>query len=432
MRCCGFLLMLCLLSEALPVLGVGGEVGNPEELNPESAMYTDGAAGLGPGTDPAAEPGEVGIDPAVSVSGSEGTDPEPPAVSAAGAVLLSGETGRVIFGKNPHEKRSMASTTKILTALVALEEVERLGDPIVEITEEMTAVEGSSMGLRPKDRLSLTDVVGGMMMSSGNDAANTIALYLGETEEGFQEMMNRRAREIGMTDSYFVTASGLDAPAHVSTPYDMGLLGVEALRNQQFREICGASAYEVTFLKQDSVSAQDPERTVRYENHNKLLKLYEDCIGIKTGFTKKSGRCLVSAAERDGTLLVAVTLNAPDDWQDHMDLFAYGFSRLSSRIFDERAFTAGIPVVGSDRETILVGGIYGGKADLPKGTDLTRVVKLPKFLYGDVEKGERVGYIEYRQEGQTVYRLPILAQQEVRSIRTNWFQRMIKKIFHRE
>ena len=165
-----------------------------------------------------------------------------------------------------------------MTALLALEEAEKEGDPTVTVTEEMVAVEGSSMGLRAGDELPLTGLAAGMLLASGNDAANAVALYLDGSQEAFAERMNRRAVEIGMGNTHFVTPSGLDDEAHYSTAFDMALLAREALKNNKFRELASSGTYQIAF--------DNPEKKVQYTNHNKLLWLYEGCIGVKTGFTK--------------------------------------------------------------------------------------------------------------------------------------------------
>ena len=231
-----------------------------------------------------------------------------PSVSAKSAILINADTGAVLYAKNEKERLPMASTTKIMTALIALETA-ALDDRCVTITDEMVRVEGSSMGLQAGDQLSLTSLAAGMLVVSGNDAANSVAIAISGSKEDFAEKMNRRAKDIGMNDTHFVTPSGLDDEAHYSTAYDMALLATIALANPDFAEIVKEKKYTIPYIS--------PEQSRRFSNHNRLLSMYEGCIGVKTGFTKKSGRCLVSAAERDGIRLVAVTLNAPDDWNDH-------------------------------------------------------------------------------------------------------------------
>lgn len=327
-----------------------------------------------------------------------------PGVSAESAVLISGETGAVVFEKNAHERRAMASTTKIMTALLALEEAERAGDPAVDITQEMVAVEGSSMGLQAGNRLPLTSLAVGMLLASGNDAANACALFLAGSQEEFAKRMNARAQEIGMEDTSFVTPSGLDDEEHYSTAYDMALLAREALKNEDFAGIAGSAAMQVEFL--------EPAGRVSYSNHNKLLHLYEGCVGVKTGFTKKAGRCLVSAARREGVLLIAVTLNAPDDWNDHMALLDYGFSTLEGVSFDGSGLWATVPVVGGDAQAVAVRGQQGGSASLlpQDAAGIETRVLLPAFLYAPVRAGDTVGRVQYVIDGQEVYSVPIVAE----------------------
>lgn len=331
-------------------------------------------------------------------------------VSAQSAVVITADTGTVLFEKDAHTQRPMASTTKIMTALLALEEAQRLGDPVVEITEEMVAVEGSSMGLLPGDRITLSNLAAGMLLASGNDAANAVALYLKGSLEAFADEMNSRARELGMENTHFVTPSGLDATSadsqkHHSTAYDMALLAKEALQNQQFREICSSTQRKVAF--------EEPAKQVSFTNHNKLLSLYPDCIGVKTGYTESAGRCLVSAAERDGTLLIAVTLDAPDDWNDHATLLDYGFSQVESIPLEGEDVKVTLPVVGSQTPWVYARGSNGGNVSLPCGasSQLERRVLVPKFLYAPVKAGEQIGEIRWYYQGVLVGTAPITAEE---------------------
>ncbi len=329
-----------------------------------------------------------------------------PGVSAQSAILISGDDGTVIFEKNAHERLAMASTTKIMTALLTLEEAERSGDPVIDITEEMVRVEGSSMGLQAGNRLTLTNLTSGMLLASGNDAANAAALYLGGSQEGFAELMNTRAREIGMTETNFVTPSGLDDEEHYSTAYDMALLGREAMGNEEFARIAGSSTLQVEFM--------EPEQKVSYTNHNKLLRIYDGCIGIKTGFTKKAGRTLVSAARRDGTTLIAVTLNAPDDWDDHMAMFDYGFETVKTVQMGGEARPETLPVAGSDKQGIglRMGQKLNMTLPIEQAQEVESRVLLPKFLYAPVRAGEKVGRVQYLMGGEEIYSVPIIAAEE--------------------
>lgn len=331
-----------------------------------------------------------------------------PEVSAQSAVVLTADTGTVLFEKDGHTPRPVASTTKIMTALLALEAAQEQGDPLVDITQEMVAVEGSSMGLQAGDSISLTGLAAGMLLASGNDAANAAALYLDGSLESFAARMNQRAAALGMEDTHFVTPSGLDGEdaqglGHLSTAYDMALLARAALEDQAFRQLCSSPSLAVEFA--------EPVKRVTYTNHNKLLTQYQGCVGVKTGFTKEAGRCLVSAAERDGALLIAVTLNAPNDWQDHTALLDYGFSQMEPYQLAGGDVRLTVPVVGSPVEVVSLRGSNGGEVTLPlgQGAQVERVVRVPKFLYAPVEAGEQVGEICWYLEGQLLGSAPLTA-----------------------
>ena len=331
-----------------------------------------------------------------------------PEVSAQSAVVLTADTGTVLFEKDGHTPRPVASTTKIMTALLALEAAQEQGDPLVDITQEMVAVEGSSMGLQAGDSISLTGLAAGMLLASGNDAANAAALYLDGSLESFAARMNQRAAALGMEDTHFVTPSGLDGEdaqglGHLSTAYDMALLARVALEDQAFRQLCSSPSLAVEFA--------EPVKRVTYTNHNKLLAQYQGCVGVKTGFTKEAGRCLVSAAERDGALLIAVTLNAPNDWQDHTALLDYGFSQMEPYQLAGGDVRLTVPVVGSPVEVVSLRGSNGGEVTLPlgQGAQVERVVRVPKFLYAPVEAGEQVGEICWYLEGQLLGSAPLIA-----------------------
>ena len=331
-----------------------------------------------------------------------------PEVSAQSAVVLTADTGTVLFEKDGHTPRPVASTTKIMTALLALEAAQEQGDPLVDITQEMVAVEGSSMGLQAGDSISLTGLAAGMLLASGNDAANAAALYLDGSLESFAARMNQRAAALGMEDTHFVTPSGLDGEdaqglGHLSTAYDMALLAQVALEDQAFRQLCSSPSLAVEFA--------EPVKRVTYTNHNKLLAQYQGCVGVKTGFTKEAGRCLVSAAERDGALLIAVTLNAPNDWEDHTALLDYGFSQVEPYQLAGGDVRLTVPVVGSPVEVVSLRGSNGGEVTLPlgQGAQVERVVRVPKFLYAPVEAGEQVGEICWYLEGQLLGSAPLTA-----------------------
>lgn len=332
----------------------------------------------------------------VSCSALEASD-----VSAECAVLISRQTGEVIFQKNAYAKHSMASTTKIMTSLLAAQSG-KLHDELT-VTEEMVRVEGTSMGLLPGDIVSVKELIYGMLLPSGNDAANATAVYLGGNVENFAKQMNAKAKEIGMENTNFVTPSGLDDKNHYSTAFDMALLGRYAVGNPVFRSVCSS--------EKATLSYGNPPYNRTLYNHNRLLESYKYALGIKTGFTKKSGRCLVSYAEKDGMGLIAVTLNAPDDWNDHKLMLDYGFSRLK-----KYTFTANIPktisVVGGNVENLRV-KCNSFEYDCLEQKNLVQKVLADRFVYAPISKGDKLGEVKIYLDGKFIGSTDIYAAENV-------------------
>ena len=322
-------------------------------------------------------------------------------VSAQSAVLLCVNSGEILFSKNENKKLSMASTTKIMTSLIALE----AGTPDREIvvTPEMVSVEGTSMGLKAGDSVSLRELVYGMMLQSGNDAANTVAYVLGGGPEKFSDIMNERAAQIGMKNTNFVTASGLDDAEHYSTAYDMALLAAESINNREFRYICSQKSVKLTY--------GNPPYLRTLTNHNRLLWKYSDAIGIKTGFTKKSGRCLVSAAERDGIILVAVTLNASDDWNDHISLFEYGFSKCKPAKAGCDLSDVFLKVVGGTVNKVPVK--LSRECVITDDQNCSYYILLKPFIYAPVKDEKTVGTVFFISNGKIIDEIPIITDGEV-------------------
>ena len=321
-----------------------------------------------------------------------------PSVSAKAAVLMTADNSTVLYEKAAEEKLPMASTTKIMTALLTLEAAQA-EDRQVKITDEMVRVEGSSMGLKPGNVVTLTALAQGMLLCSGNDAANAAAIAIAGSTEEFAKLMNQRAKQIGMKNTNFVTPSGLDDENHYTTAYDMALLGACAMENQRFREIASQKSMQVQFVEPDM----------------KYTFAYEGCIGVKTGFTKKSGRCLVSCAERDGVRLVAVTLNAPDDWNDHKAMLDYGFSKVKQVSFDDTALGLQVPVVGGVRDSISVNGAFTAGASVlaEEESGIEKRIEVPAFLYAPVRKGQTVGKLTYEINGEVLASVDLLAGEDL-------------------
>ena len=310
----------------------------------------------------------------------ENTDKSGIGVSAVSAILIEADTGTVLFSKN---------------ALLTLE----AGEPDKEFEVDPTAikVEGTSMGLREGDIVTRRALCYGMLLPSGNDAANAAAVNISGSKSAFAVLMNKRAEEIGMTDTNFVTPSGLDADGQYSCAYDLALLTREAMNNKDFAKICGSPKAKVSF--------GNPKSDRILVNSNKLLTSYDGCIGVKTGFTDSARRTLVSC---DGVRLIAVTLNAPNDWSDHAKMLDYGFEKvtLCEMKYDSSALS--LSVVGSEKETV---GVECGTVKLPLCNEqkdkITAEIYMPKFIYAGLAAGEKVGEIHYLLNGNTIATAPL-------------------------
>ncbi len=346
---------------------------------------------------------------------------EAPSLSAGSAVLINADTNEIICQKNAYKQRSMASTTKIMTAVLAIES----GRLQETVTAENMAAEGSSIGLKEGYKMSLEALVWGMLLESGNDAAKLTANFIAGSEESFSLAMNEKAREIGMANTNFVTASGLDDEKHYTTAYDMALLGAYAIKNPVFREICSAKTKTVKFI--------EPNMSLTFANHNRLLYSYEGVFGIKTGFTKKSGRCLVSACQRGEVTLVAVTLSAGDDWNDHIKLYNYGFNNTVT----EKAvlnFPESVSIHGGTKSVLSVtadsDAYYSYFGD--KGS-VTQKIYLPHIIYAPVNKGDILGRAEILKDGKKVAAANLIAGNTVSAIEPieiepSFWQRIADKI----
>ena len=244
-----------------------------------------------------------------------------PGISAASAIVIDADTGEVLYEKNADEKAYPASTTKIMTAMLAVEMLEKLDSPAeqkVKIPDEAVGVEGSSIYLAYDEEVRMVDLLYGMMLRSGNDAATAVAAIMGGSVEGFVESMNLRARELGCTGTNFVNPSGLFDENHYTTVRDMAIISRQAMTNTLFREIAAAEEY---------TAERGPDMYNYFYNKNKTVHQYEGGNGIKIGYTKASGRTLVASAERNGTQLICVVMNAPDWFNDAYSLMDYCFER---------------------------------------------------------------------------------------------------------
>lgn len=348
----------------------------------------------------------------IFISGKNYSLPDP-SVSAKSAVLIEAESGEIIFSKNADERMPMASTTKIMTALVAIENADITKS--VSVSPAAVGVEGSSVYLYANERMTLEDLLYAMMLESANDAATAIAIEVGGSVDGFAEMMNAKAGEMGLSDTHFENPHGLDGDRHYTTAYELALIAREALSNEKFREIC--STYKKT------IPLNETEGVRLLINHNKLLRSYDGAIGVKTGFTKKSGRCLVSAAERDGLGFIAVTLGAPDDWRDHSAMLDYGFSLYEARaLCDIGSFSYIMPISGGDTDHIILENAQKITVILPRDTgDIECVVELPRFCLAPTKAGEEIGKLVYYLDGERIAESAIIAKTSADSSKSKGF-----------
>ncbi len=243
-------------------------------------------------------------------------------VSAECAAVYQANTDTFIYGKNDKTRHPMASTTKIMTALVAIEKSNP--DDIVKIAKEAVGVEGSSVYLKENEEISMENLLYALLLQSANDAAAAIAYHISGSIEEFALLMNKKASEIGAKDTNFTNPHGLDDDNHYTTSRDLAIISAKALEDELFREIVSC--------KKKTITDENGDITRVLVNHNKLLHLFEGAIGVKTGYTKKTGRCLVSAAEKNGILMICVTLDAPSDWSDHCTLLSRAFDCYESTV----------------------------------------------------------------------------------------------------
>lgn len=328
-------------------------------------------------------------------------------ISAKSAVLIEAESGRVVFEKNAYARRPMASTTKIMSALLSIESGGL--DDCFTVDSEAIKVEGSSMGLVEGDIVTKRVLCYGMLLPSGNDAANATAVAVAGSVENFVAMMNRRADEMGLEDTHFVTPSGLDdnTDEHYSTAYDMAMLARECMKNDTFAEICGTQTVCLEY--------GNPPYRRWLSNTNKLLGTCEGACGIKTGFTDKAGRCLVSCCERDGVKLICVTLNAPNDWQDHNRMYNYGFGRLVNCELECDYYAFNLDVVGGESPNLICSVESKPRATLytDECDSIKSKVLLPQFIYAPVVLGEKVGEILFYAGDRQVGSVDIVASEYI-------------------
>ncbi len=326
-------------------------------------------------------------------------------ISAKASIVIEARTGRVIYDKNMDEKLPMASTTKILTTLIALEQ-ENIEEYFV-VDSQAIKTEGSSMGLLDGDFVNLKSLSYGMMLPSGNDAANVVAIKISGSIEKFSDKMNEYAKKIGMKSSNFTNPSGLHDENHYSTAYDMAILMKYAMQNTDFVDI--TSKYKST------IKYGNPPYSRTLTNHNRLLNTYDWIVGGKTGFTTPAGRCLVSIGYKDDTALIVVTLDAKEDWNDHKILYDYGFKKIKPIELLPNIGETSISVVNGDKSEFIVSNPLAINIGIHPDDfqNLKKQTNFKHFYYAPVMKNDIIGEILYTLDENIIVKIPLLAGETI-------------------
>ncbi len=315
------------------------------------------------------------------------------AISAKKAVLMDGQTGRILFEKNADSRGLIASTTKIMTALIICEQCNVLDR--MRIPKEAVGIEGSSLYLQEGEVLTIQELLYGLMLHSGNDAAVALAIYCGGTVEGFAELMNDKAHRLGMTNTHFVNPNGLDSPGHYSTAADMAKLAAYAMENPIFAQTVSTKSIKIG------------RRSLH--NHNKLLWRVEGADGVKTGFTKAAGRILVSSASRQGRRLIMVTMNDPNDWVDHQTLLESGFSDYSvQKIVNKGDCLGYVEIAGGQSGQCPLIADKDFSYPLLPSEKIEIVIRGPGFVYAPVAQGQDAGFVYCCLGDQPIAKIPVV------------------------
>ena len=343
-------------------------------------------------------------------------------VSASSACLIEAESGKVLYSKNAQKRLPMASTTKIMTAILALESGLSL-DRVITVSKDCVGIEGSSLYLKEGERITLEALLYGLLLSSANDAACAIAVAVGGSVENFVALMNKKASSLGLTNTHFANPHGLNDENHYTTALDLARLMAYCVENKMFVTISGC---------EKRVFSDDEAFSRVMINHNRLLRANIGIIAGKTGFTKVSGRCLVTCAQNENLRLIAVTLDAPNDWQDHTNLYAFGFSSYERLIFD--GISLALPVISGKKDSVLVKSEACSVFQVKSDGQISVEINAPRFLYAEIDEGEKVGEVIYRQNGKIIAKSPLFAYEKIEKVKykfnlLEWLKNLIKGFF---
>ena len=322
-----------------------------------------------------------------------------PTTSAASWAVFDPTSQRFLAQGNADERRPMASTTKIMTALVVLEHCSP--DEVVTVDPRAVGIEGSSIYLYKGEQITVKDLLYGLLLSSANDAATALAIHTAGSEEAFVALMNKKATALGLRDTHFCNPHGLHHEAHYTTARELAILTAAALEDARFAEIVATRRY--------AAPQQGTNATRLFLNHNRLLGRVDGVIGVKTGYTKASGRCLVSAIRHEGLTLIAVTLDDPDDWRDHTALLEWGVANYVTFSPEPQCVT--LPVVGGKAQSVELTPAGELTLTLPADHgDITCTVEAPRFLYAGFSAGTQVGRLLYHADGQLLGELALVTK----------------------
>jgi D-alanyl-D-alanine carboxypeptidase (penicillin-binding protein 5/6) len=344
---------------------------------------------------------------------------EAPETGAAGAVLIEANTRMVLMADEAHKKLPMASTTKIMTALLAIENCSL--DEMVEVPVEAYGVEGSSMYLQKGEKLSMRDLLYGLMLVSGNDAAVTIAVHVGGSVEGFAAMMNERAKELGALNTNFMTPNGLPDDNHFTTAYDLALIAAQAMQLDAFSQIVSSTYYRTT--------TGLVTRTLK--NKNKILWEYPGGCGIKTGYTKAAGKCLVFSAKKDGMMLIGVVLNCSDMFNSAKTMLDYGFDNYElATVVQKGTVVARLSVDNGMKNALALVAKDDIIIPIKKGENITLTtrVECPSAVAAPVGQGTLIGRVYVLSETKTIASMELVASESVDSRNyAEWLKKLIRR-----
>ena len=339
-------------------------------------------------------------------------------LTAQAWILIDDKTGFVISEKKSRERMYIASLTKMMTCLLALEHGS--DSDSVYITQSDYVSRDSRV--KPDQGYLLRDLINEMMLVSDNDAAYAIARHIGGDTTAFYNKMNEKAAYLGMTATHYDNPNGLPNDSNYSSAYDQLRLVRYSMEDSVFAQVVGSREARVPLLD---------GRHMDCINTNRLLFTYDGCIGVKTGFTDEAGRCLVSAASQNGVTLICVTLNDRDDWNDHIALYDYGFSNISA--YSPKKINLKIPCVGGVSD--IVNAVCGNAEPILLGADESKRVKrkivTESFLYAPVKKGGTVGSVEYYLDGRLLKSYKLTAENDIETekVKTGFWQK-IKELFN--